>query len=64
MENTIRLIDDLDMPRSISLNSLSTQFVSAEDTKRGKVNVVEREEKNSKSNTFDFNPFDFENNGH
>lgn len=56
--NTIKLIDDIDMPESISLYSLATQFVSLEETKRGKKSVVEREEKDN-SSELGFDPFSF-----
>ena len=45
-ENSIQLLDDLEEPQSLSLTSLATQFIGAEDvSKRGKRNVTEREEK-------------------
>lgn len=55
--NEIRLIDDVDLPDSLSLFSLSSSFASLEETKRGKKNAVER-----KSNKTDdeFDPFDIE----
>lgn len=56
--NTIRLIDDIDLPKSVSLYSLSTQFVAMDDSKRGKKNVVEREDKDALK--LDFEPFDFD----
>lgn len=59
--NTIKLIDDIDMPKSISLCSLSTQFISSEDSKRGKKMVVERDEIDNKI-TSEFEPFDFSKN--
>ena len=37
--NTIKLVDDIDLPKSVSLFSLSTTFVSLEDTKRGKTTI-------------------------
>lgn len=56
--NTIRLIDDVLLPKPVSMYSLSTQFVSLEDSKRGKQNVVKREEvQTNKQENFD--PFDF-----
>lgn len=59
--NTIKLIDDIDLPKSVSLYSLATQFVSLEETKRGKKNVIEREEKNStKTYDMEFEPFNFD----
>ena len=62
-DNTIKLIDDIDLPKSISLYSLATQFVSLEETKRGKQHVVERKEIGSKvdSPEMEFEPFDFNN---
>ena len=64
VENEIRLIDDFDMPKPLSLESLATQFEAVED-KRGKKNVVEREEvpkKKKKNNEVldAFNPFDLD----
>lgn len=56
--NTIRLIDDIDLSKSVSLYSLSTQFVAMDDSKRGKKNVVEREDKDALK--LDFEPFDFD----
>lgn len=48
--SSIRLIDDIDMDTSVSLTSLASQFVGADDNigKRGKKNVTEREEKKKK----------------
>ena len=43
VENEIRLIDDFEMSKPLSLESLATQFEAVDD-KRGKKNVVEREE--------------------
>lgn len=65
--NEIRLIDDIEFDKPLSLESLSTKFEAVED-KRGKKNAVEREtkeetkiEKKKKKNDFDdFEPFDFE----
>lgn len=45
--NEIRLIDDVDMEKPLSLESLSTKFVPVDD-KRGKKNAMEREEKDGK----------------
>lgn len=67
-ENSIQLLDDLEEPQSLSLTSLATQFVGAEDvSKRGKRNVTEREEKvkekkGSIKSGYDveFEPFDFD----
>lgn len=67
--NSIRLLDDLDEPQSLSLTSLATRFVEARDdiTKRGKKNAMEREEKQGKKvkqpsggYNSDFEPFDFD----
>ena len=57
--NTIKLIDDMDLPKSISLYSLATQFEAFNDGKsgkRGKRNVVDREDKDELKT--DFDPFD------
>lgn len=56
--NTIKLIDDIDLPESISLYSLATQFISLADSKRGKRSVVEREEINKQEPEFE--PFNFD----
>jgi hypothetical protein len=58
--NTIKLIDDVDLPKSISLYSLATQFVSLEDAKRGKKNAITRENKDDEaiSPILQFEPFD------
>lgn len=65
-ENSIRLLDDLEEPQSLSHVSLATQFVGVEEvSKRGKKNAVERDEKERKKNkevsgySMDFEPFDF-----
>ena len=69
-DNGIKLIDDIDLPEPLSLESLSTKFEAAE-TKRGKTNAVERESKDDnetkevkskKKSSFDeeFEPFDFD----
>lgn len=57
----IRLIDDIDLPKPVSLESLATQFEAVDD-KRGKKNAVEREDKSKKKNKDIFNddPNDFE----
>ena len=68
--NEIRLIDDIDKPKALSLESLSTQFEAVDD-KRGRTNAINREtkepEKNNKKkkqyvNNYDddFEPFDFD----
>ena len=56
-DNTIKLIDDIDLPKSVSLYSLSTQFYSLEDSKRGKQHAIEREDKNSHDGEYE--PFSF-----
>lgn len=60
----IRLVDDLELPKSVALESLATSFVPVDD-KRGKQNAVEREKK--KTNTGfnedildNFDPFNME----
>lgn len=66
--NEIRLIDDLDSPKPLSLESLSTQFDPVQDnSKRGQKNAVEREDKRKEEKTYgkkkegyDCDPFDFE----
>ena len=66
-ENGIKLIDDVELPKSISLTSLATQFVGAEDaSKRGKKHAMERDEKEKKVKeksgyNIEFEPFDFGN---
>ena len=61
----IRLMDDINLAKPLSLESLATQFEPVED-KKGKQNAIEREsKKRNKSNNalddFGFEPFDFEN---
>lgn len=48
--SSIRLVDDIDMDVSMSLTSLSSQFIAADGDvgKRGKKNATEREEKKKK----------------
>jgi hypothetical protein len=68
-DNGIRLIDDIEFDKPLSLESLSTKF-EAVDNKRGKTNAVERETKETntkevqpkKNSSFDeeFEPFDFD----
>lgn len=66
-DNGIRLIDDIEFSKPLSLESLATKF-EAVDNKRGKTNAVERESKdqikddNKKKSSFDedFEPFDFD----
>ena len=43
----LKLIDDVDLPKPLSLESLATQFEPVE-TQRGGENVVEREDKSKK----------------
>lgn len=62
----IRLKDDIELAKSLSLESLSTQFEPVEN-KKGKQNAMERSnnKKSSKGknilNDLGFEPFDFEN---
>lgn len=62
----IKLVDDFDLPKPVSLESLATQFVAVED-KRGTKNAIEREGtgKKKKEESFnedtEFEPFNFEN---
>jgi replicative DNA helicase len=71
-DNGIRLIDDIEFDKPLSLESLSTKF-EAVDNKRGKTNAVERDSKDDantneninnkkKKSSFDeeFEPFDFD----
>lgn len=58
--NSIRLMDDYDLPKSLSLLSLATQFMALEENKRGKKNVMEREKKEKSTMALEFEPFDFE----
>ena len=61
-ENGIKLLDDFDLDKPLSLTSLSTQFVGAEEiSKRGKKNATTRENKdNSTGFNAEFAPFDFD----
>ena len=63
--SSIRLVDDIEMGESISLTSLSSEFVALENnTKRGKKNATEREQIRKKDDDEDtleissFEPFD------
>ena len=63
--SSIRLVDDIEMGESISLTSLSSEFVALENnTKRGKKNATEREQVRKKDDDEDtleissFEPFD------
>ena len=69
-DNGIKLIDDLELDKPLSLESLSTKFEALDD-KRGKTNAIEREsketptdqkDKKKKKSAFDeeFEPFDFD----
>lgn len=56
--NEIKLIDDLLLPKSLSVYSLASKFVGLEDIKKVKsANVVKREILDEEVN-FDYNPFD------
>ena len=68
-DNGIKLIDDIEFDKPVSLESLSTKFEGVDDGKRGKTNAVEREskdgnsDKKKKKSSFDdeeFEPFDFD----
>lgn len=65
--NEIRLIDDVELPKSLSLESLASEF-EATDDKRGQTNATTRETKekgrdrktlNFSTPSNDFDPFDF-----
>jgi hypothetical protein len=65
--NEIRLIDDVELPKSLSLESLASEF-EATDDKRGQTNATTRETKekgrdrktlNFATPSNDFDPFDF-----
>ena len=59
--NDIKLIDDIDLPKPVSVISLSTQFASADDSKRGKKHAVERAEKSTKLDGTDaFSAFEYD----
>ena len=61
--NEIKLIDDIDFDKSVSLESLATKFEAVDD-KRGKQNAIERSEKGSSKKkskmSGEFEPFDFD----
>lgn len=60
--NEIKLIDDIDFAEPISTTSIASKFEPVE-SKRGKTNAIEREEKpkkNKKNNNDEFEPFDFD----
>lgn len=61
--NTIKLIDDMDLPKSVSLYSLSSTFVPLDEA-RGKKSVVTRETKEDQlmsknDDKLEFEPFNF-----
>ena len=63
--NEIRLMDDINLDKSLSIISLSSQFASANENKRGVRNVIERakkEQSNEQTNNPDneYKPFHFD----
>ena len=58
--STIRLVDDVELEESISLTSLSSEFVALENTKRGKKNAMEREQirEDSDDDTLEISTFE------
>ena len=64
-DNSICLIDDINLPKSLSLYGLASQFLPMDDgSKRGKKNATDRpKEKKKEQNDFDsiFEPFDADN---
>lgn len=62
-DNSLRLIDDVDGDKCLSLTSLTQIFVQANpnESKHGKKNAMERKEKKKGTNVEDgeFDPFDF-----
>ena len=54
--NGIRLIDDIYLNKSLSLTSLSSQFVATEE-KRGKKNAIDRDEKRKNKHKEDIDDF-------
>lgn len=60
VENHIALIDDINLPKSLSLYSLSTQFLPVESNtgKRGKKNATDRPVKKEERFEDIFEPFD------
>lgn len=64
-DNSICLIDDINLPKSLSLYGLASQFLPMDDgSKRGKKNATDRpKEKKREQNDFDsiFEPFDADN---
>ena len=66
VNSEIRLVDDINLPKPLALESLATQFSATED-KRGATNATERKSKESKkkkgvfdNDEMDFEPFNFE----
>lgn len=61
-ENGIKLLDDFDLDKPLSLTSLAAQFIGAEEvSKRGKKNATARENKDSSTGfNAEFAPFDFD----
>lgn len=60
-DSEIRLIDDIDMARSVSLRSLATQFIPTDDSKNGKQNAMKRsvkEKSDGKGTLDDFDEFE------
>lgn len=57
--NEIKLIDDFYMDKPLSQYSLSSTFVSLEETKRGKKNATDRKKEKTKKE-LDFEPFSFD----
>lgn len=58
-ENSIMLLDDFDLPQPLSLFSLSSQFITVQESKRGRKNAVDREVTGNKEVEMEFEPFDF-----
>lgn len=60
--NEIKLVDDVGLSKPLMVQSLSSEMSSLEETKRGKRNVVEREERSIQRDqmiqTLEFDPFD------
>lgn len=58
--NEIKLIDDIDAPKSLSCVSLASQFAAIEDTKRGKKNAIARASVDDRQDDKDaFGSFEF-----
>ena len=60
--NDIRLIDDINLDKPVSLALLGTDLVGAEQNKRGQKNAVKRESSESvmEEDALEFEPFDSE----